>query len=442
MYVKRSIDNYLKDWKESKKIKPLILRGVRQCGKTSAVRNLAKGFKNYVEINLEKESSLCQIFNGDLDIKKIINRLEIHTSTYITDEDTLLFIDEIQNCPRAITALRYFYEERPNLHVIAAGSLLEFTLDGDNKKIDFPVGRVRSIFMFPLSFNEFLCSIGQEQLSTYLDTLDIKNDQNIFHNKLIDFYKTYLIVGGMPEAVLTYIETGSILKCQQIHRDIIDNFVDDFNKYNTKIDTAIIRKVFDYSLHNVCKQTKASSAISNLSGYYFDECISLLNKAGLVYPIKASSCETIPLGASEKDTNKKLLVFDTGVYLTVCGLNIDSLLCAEVFNDLNKGDVVEMAVGLELIKAQSPYNKPQLHYWYKVNSSAKIDYVIEKENKLLPIEVKASYSGSMQSLHSFLDSHINVPNGYRLSLENFNSYGKIIVYPVYAAYKLIQNQFI
>ncbi len=439
MYIERKIDNYLKEWKESKKFKPLLLRGIRQCGKTSAVRNLSKSFAHYVEINLEREPDLCKVFEGELNIQKIITYLEIHTSTNINDEDTLIFIDEIQNCPRAITALRYFYEDRPNLHVIAAGSLLEFVLDGANQKVDFPVGRIRSIFMFPFSFNEFLCGTNHIQLSSYLNSLDISNDSNLFHDKLIECYKTYLIVGGMPEAVSTYVETQSILECQQIHRDILDNFIDDFNKYDSKVSADIIRKVFDYAMHNVCNQTKSSSAIRDVSAYYFDECISLLNRAGLVYPVKASSCETIPLGACEKDANKKLIVFDTGVYLTACGLNVESILTADIFDDLNKGDVVEMATGLELIKAQTPYMKPQLHYWYKSGANAEIDYVIVKENKILPIEVKASNKGSMQSLHSFLNSHPDIPYGYRVSLENFSTYDKIKVYPVYAISKLLQS---
>ncbi len=437
MYIERSIDLYLKEWTESKKFKPLLLRGIRQCGKTSAVRNLANSFNHYVEINLEREPDLCSIFEGDLNIQKIISYLEIHTSTTISDEDTLIFIDEIQNCPRAITALRYFYEDRPNLHVIAAGSLLEFVLDGENQKVDFPVGRVRSIFMYPFSFNEFLCGIGQSKLSSYLNTLDTQKDQNLFHDKLIDIYKTYLIVGGMPEAVSTFVETNSILECQQIHRDILDNFIDDFNKYDSKVSADMIRKVFDYAMHNICNQTKASSAIKDVSAYYFDECINLLNRAGLVYPIKATSCETIPLGACEKDTNKKLIVFDTGTYLTECGLNIESILSADVFDNLNKGDVVEMATGLELIKSQSPYKKPQLHYWYRSGANAEIDYVIVKENEILPIEVKSSNKGSMQSLHSFLNTHPNIPYGYRVSLENFNTYENIKVFPVYAINKLI-----
>ena len=153
LYINREIDHILLDWKNADRHKPLILRGVRQCGKTSAVRNLSQQFADYIELNLEKEPDIGKIFEGELNINRIINRLELHFSKRISS-DTLLFIDEIQECPRAITALRYFYEDKPELHVIAAGSLLEFVLDGQkkDKPVDFPVGRVRSIFMYPFSF--------------------------------------------------------------------------------------------------------------------------------------------------------------------------------------------------------------------------------------------------------------------------------------------------
>ena len=283
MYINREIDHILLDWKNADRHKPLILRGVRQCGKTSAVRNLSQQFADYIELNLEKEPDIGKIFEGELNINRIINRLELHFSKRISS-DTLLFIDEIQECPRAVTALRYFYEDKPELHVIAAGSLLEFVLDGQkkDKPVDFPVGRVRSIFMYPFSFTEFLHGTGKEILADYLKHTDFSETPNDAHKELLEEYKTFLIVGGMPEAVREYAETGSIQACQQIHRDIILNFKDDFNKYSRNVSPEIIRKVFDYATHHVCSQTKSSSAVTGISAYYFDLCIDLLKKAGLV----------------------------------------------------------------------------------------------------------------------------------------------------------------
>ena len=437
MYIQREIDKTLLAWKNSQNRKPVLLRGVRQCGKTSAVRELARQFDTYVEINLEKKPSLSRIFDGDIDIHRIINLLEVESKTRIVPEQTLLFIDEIQVCPRAITALRYFYEELPQLHVIAAGSLLEFVLNKKNeKKAEFPVGRVRSIFMYPFSFREFLVGIKEEMLADYLDMIDPDKDSNGLHEKLLEAYKTFLVVGGMPEAVSAYAQTGSILECQQIHRDILLSMKDDFDKYDSSIPSDIIRSVFNFAIHNVCKQTKASSAVSGVSAYYFEESIDLLRKAGLVYPVKASSCDTIPLGGSEKSANKKLIVFDSGVYLTECDLDTGAMLATTVFEELNKGDVVEMQTGLELIKYANAYKEAALYYWYRTGANAEVDYVIEKDSGIIPVEVKASGKGSMQSMNSFL-SNFDVPYGIRVSLEDFCQYGKIKVIPVYAVQKIL-----
>lgn len=434
MYIQRDIDRYLKEWKRDNHRKPLLLRGVRQCGKTRTVRHLAESFESFTEINLEKQSSLHTAFDGNIDVKKIIAQIELETMKPIVPGKTLLFIDEIQTCPRAVTALRYFYEELPNLHVIAAGSLLEIVLNNKNRPIDFPVGRVRSIFMYPFSFREFLQGTGKELLCTYLDKYNV-NDDNLAHEKLLETYKEFLIVGGMPEAVEAFCDTGSLLACQNIHRDILFNFRDDITKYQSDIPTDILRRVFDYSLHHICTQVKVSSAIPGVSSYYFEESIKLLRRAGLVYPVKASSCDTLPIGSGEKESNKKLLTFDTGIYLTENNLNTRELLAADVFNHLNKGSVVELQTGLELIKGTDPFREAAVYYWYRTGANAEVDYVIQQEKAIIPVEVKASGKGSMQSIYSFLNTHPDAPFGIRVSLENFSEYDRIRVFPVYAVSK-------
>jgi hypothetical protein len=439
VYISREIDNVLSGWKNEKRRKPLLLRGVRQCGKTSAVRKLGETFESYVEINFEKQPNICDIFEGDINIKKLVGRLELQMSQKIIPGKTLLFIDEIQECPRAITTLRYFYEDMPELHVIAAGSLLEFVLSG-KEALDFPVGRVRSVFLYPFSFMEFLKGTGEEILYDFLMNINEWKEENPAHSRLLEIYKTFLVVGGMPEAVAEYASSGSLLECQQIHRDIVLNFMDDFNKYSPHVPADMIRRVFEYALHNVCGQTKASSAVEGISTYYFDESINLLRKAGLVYPVKATPCKNLPLGASEKNANKKLLVFDTGVYLTVCGLNVGELLSAEIFSDLNKGNVVEMQTGLEMIKYSSPYTEAKVYYWYRSGANAEVDYVITENNTIIPVEVKAAGKGRMQSIRSFLDTVDMSEYGIRVSMENFSRYDDIYVYPVYAVSKFCSGQ--
>ena len=436
MYIKRDIDDELLNWKNSNNRKPLILRGVRQCGKTSAVRNLAKQFDCYIELNLDKNTKFHSFFLENINISNILQRLELEFSTRIIPNNTLIFIDEIQECPRAISVLRYFYEEAKDIHVIAAGSLLEFALN-NKQVIDFPVGRVRSLFMYPFTFLEFLRGTRKEPVYDYLNNLNFDSD-NFMHDKLLEEYKNFLIIGGMPEAVLEYVNTNSLYACQQIHRDIIINFMDDFNKYSNSISAETIKSVFNYCLHNVCSQIKVSSAINGISGYVFEECLSLLSKAGLIHLVKASSCETMPLEAGSKNANKKVLLFDTGVYLSQCGLDAGDILSTNYFDSLNKGDVVEMETGLELIKYNKNYNENKLYYWYRSGANAEIDYVINNKTKITPIEVKASNKGSMQSLHQFLKQFKDVEYGIRVSLENFATYDNIKVIPVYGT-KLIYN---
>ena len=440
MYIPREIDSVLKEWKRAPRRKPILLRGVRQCGKTQTVRHLAEQFENYAEINLEKQPGIHDVFSGDIDVKQIITRLEIESLQPIRPGKTLLFIDEIQACPRAVTALRYFYEDMPDLHVIAAGSLLEIILNTKQKTlIDFPVGRVRSFYMYPLSFREFLRGTGQMLLADYLERLDPNQDKNIAHKKLLDAYKTFLIVGGMPEAAAEYIENGSFLSVQNIHRDILFNFRDDIGKYNSDVPADILRQVFDYSLHHVCTQVRSSSAIQGVSYYYFEESIRLLRRAGLIYPVKACSCDVIPLGSSEKESNKKLISFDTGIYLTGCGLNASEILAADVFEKMNKGNIVEMQTGLEMIKNSDPFQEAALYYWYRSGANAEVDYVTQRGEAIIPIEVKASGKGSMQSMFSYLETFPAVPFGIRVSLEDFSSYDRIHIYPVYAIGKMLKN---
>ena len=441
MYFERDIDAALNVWKNAPVRKPLLLRGVRQCGKTSSVRHLGSSFESYIEINLERQKSLHHIFEGDLDIRRIISLIEIEVKRPIVPGKTLLFIDEIQECPSAITSLRYFYEDAPELHVIAAGSLLEFVLRGKqgDEEFDFPVGRVRSLYMYPFSFREFLTGAGEQLLRAYLDEAVSGKHPNEMHDKLLDLYKTFLLVGGMPEAVATYLNTGSLLETQVIHRDIALNFRDDFEKYSRNIPAEMIRKTYDYALRHVCSQTKSASAIPGMSAYYFDECIRLLQRAGIIYQVKATSCDTLPLGSGEKATNTKLVFFDTGIYLTENALDAGSILAAREFDELNKGEVVEMQTGLEMLKSVNPAVEPSLYYWYRSGANAEVDYVVQKGDRIVPVEVKASGKGSMQSLYAFLERSSNVSYGIRVSMENFNEYDRIHVCPVYAAGYIAQD---
>ncbi|MCR5760407.1 MAG: AAA family ATPase [Sphaerochaetaceae bacterium] len=433
MYIVREIDSALADWKNSKEAKPLLVRGVRQCGKTSSIRNLGKEYRVFIEINFERDPSFSELFEPDFNVDRICSEIELKTGKEIRDDLTLLFFDEIQNCPKAITALRYFWETKPALHVIAAGSLLEFALNNKKNKISFPVGRVRSIYMHPLSFNEFLSALGKDLLAAKLK----KNNEIIsdaVHAEYISLYKSFLVVGGMPEAVLEYANSGSYLRCQRIHRDIVDNFESDFGKYSDSIDPEEINEVFQFVFRNVGNQIVLSKAIPGMKAARFKNVLDLLSMAGLIHQVKSSTCEGLPLGCGNKNISIKVLCFDTGVYLTKQGYDATEILRAVNLDSMNKGSIVEMQTGLELVKNADKYQSSELYYWKRTGANAEVDYVIQKKDKIIPIEVKANTTGKMQSMAEYLKTH-DTPYGIRVSLENFaiSMYQKkqICVVPVY-----------
>ena len=433
MYYERNIDVELQHWKDTPSRKPLLVRGVRQCGKTAAVRHLGKTFPRFIEINLEKQTQLHRLFEGDINISSIVARFEVESGIEVKVGETLLFLDEIQECPRAITALRYFYEELPGLHIIAAGSLLEFVLGRKKKpeRYQFPVGRVRSIYMYPFSFEEYLTAIGQPILRKLISNPNSLRSGNIAHDRLLEHYKEFLIVGGMPEAVSSFVQSHSFLECQRVHRDIVLNYKEDFDKYDEHVPAENLRLVFEYVLHNACSQVRSSNAVKGMSAYLFQEAYKLLRKAGLVFPVSASSCDTLPLGSGEKESNIKLILFDTGIFLTELGLNVSGILGATVFDELNKGNLAEISTGLEWIKSSDPYEEAKLFYWYRSGANAEVDYVIQRGNNIIPIEVKAAAKGGMKSIRSFL-SWKESPYGIRVSMEDFSSYDQIHVIPLYA----------
>lgn len=417
MYIVREIDKTLSEWKNSTDVKPLLLRGVRQCGKTSSVRNLGKTFETFIEINFEKNPSFKEIFKSDYEVNRICAEIELKTGKRITDGSTLLFLDEIQDCPEAITALRYFRETRPALHVIAAGSLLEFALNSSKTPISFPVGRIRSIYMYPLSFCEFLRALGKDRLAENLN----RNDRIIteaIHSEYLSLYKTFLVVGGMPEAVREFTQSGSFLDCQRIHRDIVDNYENDFGKYSDKIPATEIKEVFQFAFRNIGNQIVLSKSVPGMKATRFREILNLLSMAGLIHPVKSSTCESIPLGSGNKNISIKILVFDSGAYLTKQGYDATQILEAVDLESMNKGALVEMQTGLELLKNSERYQNENLYYWKRTGANAEVDYVIQQGNTIIPVEVKSNSTGKMQSMAEYLKSH-DAPYGIRISIENF-----------------------
>ena len=429
-YISRSIDKTLEEWKESTTHKPLLLRGARQVGKSSAVRHLGTQFKYFAEVNFESAKSIATFFKGDLDVKLISSKISNYIQVPIIPGQTLLFLDEIQACPEAIMALRFFKEDYPELHVIAAGSLLEFALQS---LPTFGVGRIHSVFMYPMTFDEFLVAMDMGGLLAMRREATVTHPLDApFHDKLVNLFRTYLMVGGMPEAVATWRETTDFLKCQQVHQDIILTYEDDFNKYGRRVNPELLR----LTLHGVCHQIGQKLTFSRISEGYrsaqIREALNLLTLAGIVIPVVGTSANGVPLDAESDDKRAKYLFLDSGLLLAILHLDgqlghdlIKLIMTATPQDLINKGSITEMVAGLEISRYKSPVMRPRLFYWEKTgNSIAEIDYLSIRSMKVLPIEIKAGTQGGMKSLWIFMrEKHLN--NAVRCSLENFGSFDYI-----------------
>lgn len=432
MGMKRYIYQSLIEWKKDKVHKVLLLRGARQVGKTFIARELGKTFTYFVEVNFERNNDIQLFFEQNFDPERICSNLSAYYSIPIIEEQTLLFFDEIQACPKAIQALRFFYESKPNLHVIAAGSLLEFALADLSS---FGVGRIRSLFMYPMSFDEFLSAINEDMLVHLKRQASPDNPLNIaFHNKLTDYLKKFLLTGGMPEVVKTYItNSGNINAVQQVLADITISLYDDFVKYKKRSPVLRLREVLDSTIKQAGGKYIYAKAgvLSNIA--QAKEALDLLEMAGLVHKVYHSSGQGLPLGAEANHKIFKVLFLDTGILQQNAGLKLSDLLLAQNTEMLNKGRLAELFAGLEMIKYETPMNRPQLYYWHreKRGSSAEVDYLFNHKGLIIPIEVKSGSSGKMQSLYQFLTEK-NRPKGIRLSMENFASFDKVEVIPLYA----------
>jgi len=431
LYFLRSIDFHLNNWKNDSHHKPLLLRGARQVGKSSAVRHLGITFEYFLEVNFERNPDVKQLFGAALNPIEICSKLSAIYNLPIQPGKTLVFFDEIQACLPAIASLRFFYEEYSELHVIAAGSLLEFALQ---EIPSFGVGRIRSIFMYPFSFNEFLQAQGLDRLVEEKRNATIDSPMlEMLHKKLIDLLRTFLLVGGMPESVKTWIEKTDYLACRQVQNDILETYIDDFAKYKNRISPRILQQ----TLRSVALQSGNkfiySHVTTDMESLKVKEALDLLSMAGIIMPVTHSASNGVPIGAEVNMKYRKYLMMDTGLLQRMLNLEMDNVLLSTDVNLVNKGNLTEVLVGLELLKYGSCYERQELYYWLRLDkgAQAEVDYVLSKSDVLIPIEVKSGTKGSMQSLYSFMELKKS-KCGIRTSLENFGRIGRVEIYPLYA----------
>lgn len=425
--MKRYIEEQLVAWKNSVRRKPLILRGARQVGKTYTVRKFGEEHfsAGVLHIDLEKNPQWHKIFEGSLDPIRITKELELLAGGKIKAGQTLLFFDEIQRCPKAITALRYFYEDMPDLHVIAAGSLLEFIFND----ISFPVGRLQFLKMFPLSFSEYLLAAGNDMFAKFISEPP-QNTSAAVHNKLLEHLKQYFFVGGMPEAVKVYVETNSIRESFEVHKEICLSYKEDFAKYSPKADPRCMEQVFTNVARFVGSQIKYTHLSREFSIPTVHKAFDILVRVGVINKIASCHAGGLPLAAATSTKTFKASMVDIGIMQHLCGMPMDIEYAKTDLLSIYEGAMAEQFIAQELISTQDT-----LYYWsrQKKNSSAEVDFLAVKEGEIIPVEVKSGSSGRLKSLHLFLQSFPNCKEGYVFSCRPYSqlSEQKLKFIPLY-----------
>ncbi len=394
---------YLKTWKSKPNRKPLVIRGARQVGKTYLVRLFAKEyFDQLVEINFERDPEIASLFTSK-DPLKIVQLLELQYNIPIRPGVALLFLDEIQAVPEMLVSLRYFYEELPELHVIAAGSLLEFALE--EPSFSMPVGRIEYLHLGPMQLEEFLLAAGKDKLVTFLNEFSLGDSMpEPLHSQLMDLLRIFLVTGGMPEAVAVYLNSNSWRQCESTKHSLIATFQDDFNKYGKRVRHQRLQLLFKKIPLLAGSKFKYVNVDRNERPGDLAKALNLLFHARVAYPVYHSSCSGIPLGATIRPRKFKVLFLDVGLMSTATGLNLLDYEKAEDVMRVNAGAICEQYIGQHLLFFQHPYFEPEVYYWIreKKNSSAEVDYVLSEGTLIVPIEVKAGKSGTLKSLHLFL----------------------------------------
>lgn len=414
--MKRKITSKLLQWKDSATRKPLIVRGARQTGKSYTITEFGKtNFEGTTHIiNFEKRTDWHSIFDLNYDVNRIVGELEILTGKRIVPGKDLLFFDEIQECPNAIASLRYFYEQMPDLHLIAAGSLLEFALGN----ISFPVGRVQLINMHPMNFQEFLVATGNEPAAQLIGDFPKEVSASI-HLMLAGELKKYFFVGGMPECVKVYATTQSMNEVFEIQADLLATFRQDFLKYTPKVDTSCLNSVLNSIPQKVGQQIKYSTLAEGYSNPTIKKAFELLETARLFRKVKTASPAGLPLGASASDKKFKAIVLDVGLFGSLVGGSRSLEYSKTALLSVFQGAMAEQFVGQEILAATNN----DLYYWSREakNSNAETDYLIEKKGKIIPVEVKSGKGGSLKSLHLLLETYPNIDEAFVFS---DSQYGK------------------
>ncbi|MFH1983251.1 MAG: ATP-binding protein [Pseudomonadota bacterium] len=428
--MKRTIDPILDQWKSSRIRQPLLIRGARQVGKTRSVTDFGnRAFGNIVTVNFEERPELSRCFS-DFDPKAIIDRLSILTRETIRPGQTLLFLDEIQECPRAITALRYFDEKLHELHVIGAGSLVEFALRAEGFRM--PVGRVQSVYMVPMSFEEFLIAIGEGRIAEHLGTVDLNTGiEPVISERLDQLFRQYLLVGGMPRVVDAFRRKVLIDELQRLQSGLMRTCSDDFAKYAATAKHKYLKEVYANAPRMVGKRYKYSQVNPSIESKFLKEALELLSDARILLKICHASGAGVPLLSTTNERRFKIAFLDVGLMQNALDIQ-SAIVTDDVVMQINAGGIAEQVVAQELLAAADPYVDKKLHFWAREarGSNAEVDFLIDIDSMPIPVEVKSGARGSLKSMRLFLREYPQTPLGIRYSMHELSYYDQILSIPL------------
>ncbi len=416
-----------------------MIKGARQVGKTWLVCEHGKSYETFVEFNFEKEPELTELFERKLDPRKIIQELSAVAGQRIEPGRTLLFFDEVQQSLPAVKSIRYFYEELPELHLIAAGSLLNTVLD----KVPTGVGRVSYLNLYSMCFSEYLQAAGESLLLERLRSQDLAEPLPLIHHeKLLDHVRKYMLLGGMPAVLARYFKDGDILACQEIQSEVLQSFFDDFHKYAEKSEIHHLASVFRSVPVQLGQKFKHTKVDPSARSRVISRALSLLEMAGLVHKIYHSSADGVPLSARIRSNRFKVILFDTGLAQRMLNVDLRKWMTDVDISAINKGAIAEQFVGQELAALSEAGPLRPLTYWHREarSSNAEVDYLLESGDRILPLEVKEGAQGGMKSLHLFLKEKRQT-RGIKVSRYEFSDDGTVITIPFYALERLSDDVF-
>ena len=428
MALRRQLEQDLLKWSRGSSRKPLLLRGARQVGKSYLVETFgAQHFDHVLTINFEVDPDYKRCFET-LKPQEICDAITVLSQQSITPGETLLFLDEIQDCPQAIRALRYFKEQMPELHVIAAGSLLELTLSQADFRM--PVGRVSFLYLYPLSFKEFLWAFNEKAVEA-VETATVENPlSEAIHVYLLKQLKLYLLLGGMPESVSHYQENGNFQDVQAIQSGIIETYEKDFGHYASVAEIDDLKVCFKQVPLMIGQQIKYNKVDPDLRSHELKRALSALEDASILHRVHATSAQGLPLDATLNEKKFKLNFIDVGLVKRFNQLDAQLILNEDIML-LNRGALAEQFVGQELLAYFPPYEKTKLYFWARDQyGTAEIDYVAIFAGKIYPIEVKAGSLGKMRSMQQYLKEHPS-QTGIRLSERPLKKENNVLTVPLY-----------